>query len=307
MAQNINLQVLREPLVQFLAIGVLLFTVDRAVFLQRDDPYEIIVDERELNRLVELFTEGQGQPPSEEEVENLLVKWTQNEIFYREALAMGLDQGDEMMRSRLILKMRNVIFNRVLKDPPKDEELREWFEINRASYDEPERFSVERLRLPDASTIEAAQALGTAFAQAVPEERRSAIVRYFRRSHDNLVTLFPADSVSALLAAPSGEWVPVLMGDDWNLLRVADVLEAAPASFDEVKTQVAKDFAKAASGMQVSEMAEEIASKYRISLEFGEDDVQEILAAAINYEPAEVTAQSRTVKARAGVAGADRD
>ncbi|MEM9316647.1 MAG: peptidyl-prolyl cis-trans isomerase, partial [Pseudomonadota bacterium] len=70
--------ILREPLVQFLAIGALLFAVERVVALQADDPYEIIVDAGEIASLVRVFTEGQGRPPSEEEVKNLLVKWSQN-------------------------------------------------------------------------------------------------------------------------------------------------------------------------------------------------------------------------------------
>jgi hypothetical protein len=60
---------------------------------------------------------------------------------------MGLDQGDEMMRSRLILKIRSILFNRIVKETPDEDELRKWFELNRAKYDVPPRYTFEQFPL----------------------------------------------------------------------------------------------------------------------------------------------------------------
>lgn len=304
MSRSLLSSTLREPLMQFLAIGVLLFTADRLVILQRDNPYEIIIDSKEVARLVEVFTEGQGRPPSEEEVDKLLVTWSQNEIFYREARAMGLDRGDDMMRSRLILKMRNVIFNRVIEHPPEERELRNWFELNRQNYDVPERYTIERLPLPAVEDVADARLLSTQFnEQGLPKEQSTAVRQYPRRSRDNLETLFTAANTAALLDAPPGQWVPIQASGSWSLLRVSASHAGIPATFETAKAQAAKDFGKAASGLQVSEMADEVAKKYRVHLELEDQDLQTILADAANYEQAEITAQSRSLKARAGVAG----
>ena len=300
--------IIREPLVQFLVIGVLLFVIDRIVFLQRDDPREIIVTPVDINRLVEVFTEGQGRPPTPGEVDELLVKWGQNEVFYREALAMGLDQGDEMMRSRLILKMRNVIFNRVVDRSSNDNELREWFALNQENYAQPARYTLERVALESTTHEAGARALAAEFsARGLPEAQGQRVRRYPRRSAATIDTLFTEQVTEVLLAAPQGQWVPVLAGDAWSLLRVVEIEQATPASFEEARNQVAKDFAKAASGLQMSEMAGAIAAKYRIHFEFDEAHIEQAIADASHFDPPEITAQSRSLKARAGVARAGSD
>jgi hypothetical protein len=296
----------REPLVQFLGIGALLFAVDRAVTLQRDDPYQIIVGENELSRLVQVFTEGQGRPPVETEVDALVGKWAQNEIFYREAQAMGLDQGDDMMRSRLILKMRNVIFNRVIPETPQEDELRQWFELNREAYDTPRRYSVERLVLPAAETAAEAEAMAAGLAHQDPPETLGAPVRrYLRRSVENIEALISAEAAARLLQAAVGQWIAAGVGEQWNLLRVTEITPAIPADYERVKSRVVEDFRKAASGLQVSRMAEAIAAKYDIHVEYDEADLRQLLANAADHEPAPVTAQSRSARARAGVAKAE--
>ncbi|MEL7044506.1 MAG: peptidylprolyl isomerase [Pseudomonadota bacterium] len=293
--------VFREPLVQFLLIGALLFAVDRVVALQADDPYQIIVDAEEISRLVRVFTEGQGRPPSEEEVKNLLVKWSQNEIFFREAKAMGLDRGDDMMRSRLILKMRNVIFNRVVEQAPEEDELRAWFELNQDQYDIPARYSVERIRVPSGSLADA-EALAEELGTAAMSDRADDVQTFARRSRENLDDMLSQQQVDTLLAHPREQWLPVSTADKWSLMRISAVQEAIPANFEKVRYQVAKEFRKAASGLQVTEMAEEISDKYDIYIDFSEEDVRQIIAEASAYETPEITAQSRSLKARAGVA-----
>ena len=302
------ISMLREPLVQFLLIGALLFAVERVVAIQAEDPYEIIIDPDGLSRLVEVFTEGQGRPPSQEEVDELLVKWTQNEIFFREARAMGLDQGDEMMRSRLILKMRNVIFNRVVERPPEEEKLREWFELNRERYSIPERYTIERLRLSDAHGLLEAEALAERLRGGPPAENQESLLQEFSgRTADNIAAFLTPETAEGLLRLPPGQWMAVEAAGRASLVRVSAVHPAVPAEFAEVRYQVAKDFKKSASGLQVSEMAAQIASKYRIHMRFDDADMEQALAAARNYEPATVTAKSRSLKARAGVASAEEE
>jgi hypothetical protein len=301
-----KLSLLREPLAQFLIIGVVLFAVERVALVQADDPYEIIIDPEDMSRLVQVFTEGQGRPPSEEEVEELLVKWTQNEIFFREARAMGLDQGDEMMRSRLILKMRNVIFNRVVEQAPEEEELRNWFELNRELYDTPELYTIERLRLPEVDSVAEAEAVAASMdGQPLPDEQKPLVQEFRRRTVENIAAFLSPEEADELLQLRMGQWMPVEASGRHSLVRVTTVHEAVPAVFEDARYQAAKDFKKAASGLQVSEMAEEIAAKYRIHMEFDDADLDQALAAARNYEPSEVTAQSRSLKARAGVASGD--
>lgn len=128
---------LREPLLHFLALGLVIFTVDHLARPAADDQRVITIDEEVEGKVVSLFKEGRGRAPTDRELNRLIHCWLQHEVLYREALALGLDKGDEMIRERLILKMRMVVFNNIVVDSPAEDELPQWFEANRSRYDVP--------------------------------------------------------------------------------------------------------------------------------------------------------------------------
>lgn len=295
------LTLLREPLIQFLIIGAGLFAADHYFTLQRDDPTQIFVDADRLAWLVEVYQQGQGRLPERAEIDSLIVKWSQNEIFYREARAMGLDQGDEMMRSRLILKMRNILFNRIVQEPPGDDELRQWFELNREKYDVPPRYTFEQFPLADIHNEADVRQLAEELAdKSVPEQFASSLREYPRRPATNIQTLFGEAGRGALVAAPVGHWLALRSQQSWHLARVTELHPSIPADFETVKSGVSKEFQEISADLQLVEMASEIAYKYQLHREFDDADLEKILADASNYTPAKTTAESRTMKARAG-------
>src|SRR5262245_38894831 len=109
---------LREPLLHFLLIGSLLFAVhavatpsishERLIEI-RPEVRQSIVDLYKSKRNTEPGSELPAGP-SAEELERLIDVWVLNEVLYREAIAQGLDKGDEMIRERIIQKMRLLIF-----------------------------------------------------------------------------------------------------------------------------------------------------------------------------------------------------
>ncbi|MBX2857249.1 MAG: peptidyl-prolyl cis-trans isomerase [Cellvibrionaceae bacterium] len=302
---NLVAKIMREPLLQFLLLGGLIFAVDIFTSVNKEDPQLIVVDANRLEKLIKIFREGQGRLPKEDEVDNLIVKWTQNEIFYREAVALNLDEGDDMVRSRLILKMRNILFNRIIQQIPSDEQLLAWFELNREKYDTPSRYSFEQFPIRDASNLKEAQLLAKQVNQKdVPKAYRDITRQYPRRPVTNLESLFGLEHTAALLQEKQNHWVPVRSRSSWHLARVYAVSPAIPADFAKVKSKVLREYKKAASGLQVSEMADAISDKYKVYLEFDNNEVNTVLASvaesARHVKP--VTADARTLKARAGVA-----
>ena len=296
-----RLKLLREPLVQFLFIGAVLFAADHYLTLQRDDPQQIFIDADRVAWLVEVFQQGQGRLPEREEIDNLIVKWSQNEIFYREAQAMGLDRGDEMMRSRLILKMRNILFNRIVKETPGDGELRQWFELNRAKYDVPPHYTFEQFPLVNIQDEAKAKQFAEELAdKPVPEHFASNLRSYPRRPATNIQALFGETGRDALVAAPAGHWLAVRSMKGWHLARITEQQPSIPAEFDTVKTRVSKEFQEIATELQLVDMSTEIADKYQLHHEFDDADLEKILADARDFVPTQTTADSRTLKARAG-------
>jgi parvulin-like peptidyl-prolyl isomerase len=98
---------LREPLLHFLVLGAALFLLydwfgDAEAPVARD---RIVVDEAELTRLSQQFRRTWLRPPTRTELAGLAEDFVREEILYREALALGLDKNDLVIRRRLRQKM----------------------------------------------------------------------------------------------------------------------------------------------------------------------------------------------------------
>src|SRR4051794_31582486 len=125
---------MREPLLHFIVLGALLFAVDHIVTGRADDAHTITVDASVDQRARELFKQEHGRGPNAEELHALRRPWLDNEVLYREGIAMQLDKGDPAIRDRVIFKVRGMI-EAGLRPPTFDERtLRDWFDRNRAKY-----------------------------------------------------------------------------------------------------------------------------------------------------------------------------
>ncbi len=89
MKPNKLVNFLKEPLVQFTFLGALLFFVDHMLLIDREDPKNVLVDDEQIEQFIRIFEEGQGRSPSGSEINNMVIAWSQNEILYREARAIG--------------------------------------------------------------------------------------------------------------------------------------------------------------------------------------------------------------------------
>lgn len=260
---------LREPLIQFLLLAALLFAVDSYVLGNQNDPRHIVIDDARLLELIAIFKEGQGREPSADELNNMIIKWSQNEILYREAQQMEMDQGDEMIRNRLVLKMRNVLFNRVIVDTPTEDELTAFFEFNRKQYDLPAFYDIEQFQLPEdihsdrAATLLASLNSGN---ELMPEFR-SSLRRYQQRPASNLQTMLGVTASQTLLKNPPREWVLLDQDDKLHLARITRIQPPQQANLDDVKSQVIRDWKQFRNDIQLADQTKALADRYRIELE----------------------------------------
>ncbi len=81
-----------------------------------------------------------AREPNADELYALRRVWLDNEVLYREGLALQVDQGDAAIRERVIFKAQSILDANVKLPPYDDKLLRDWFASNRAKYDEPARY-----------------------------------------------------------------------------------------------------------------------------------------------------------------------
>jgi parvulin-like peptidyl-prolyl isomerase len=135
-------KMVREPLVHFLLIGTGLFLL----FGWRGGPAfppaeqsgpqsaKIVVTRYDIDQTIATFTKTWQRPPTEEEAKGLVEDLVRNEIYYREALAIGLDRDDGVIRRRMRQKMEFIFEDISSRTEPTDEELLAYMKMHPDSY-----------------------------------------------------------------------------------------------------------------------------------------------------------------------------
>ena len=100
------IRLLREPLLHFLVLGAILFTLYALVDKRGvEAPEKIVVSTSRIANLADGFSRTWRRPPSKEELQNLIENYIRDEVFYRAGRAAGLDRDDVVIRRRVRQKM----------------------------------------------------------------------------------------------------------------------------------------------------------------------------------------------------------
>ncbi len=259
---------LHEPLVHFLLLGVLIFAIDQAVRSDDDNPRVIVVDEAVRAELVDVFEGARGREPTEEEFEVLLDTWLYNEIMYREALVLGLDKGDEMFRSRLELKLRAMLIDNVVLDPPTEEDLRAWFEANRERYTAPHRFDFVQFRVEgEEAEQRAAELAGTLVDGTIPEPYDDVARFYKNRSRDNIAAVFGIEFADGLVNGGGDAWHPLPSKAGWHVARIQAEKPPLEPNFEALRPTLEAEWRKFHNNRLAVEALNEIRATYEVRRE----------------------------------------
>ena len=255
---------LREPLVHFIVLGALLFGVDHVIVGRSDDPRTIVIGADVDNEARQVFQASRGREPNAAELEALRKVWLDNEVLYREGLAMQVDRGDTAIRERVIFKSLSVIDANVRLPPLDEKVLRNWFESHRAKYDEPARFSFQEAVLSGDASEAAVRSFVEALNAGTPGDAKAGLRVFKGRPQVNLVQSYGADFAKALEEAPVGEWRAQLTRDGWRAIRLDSISPARPADFATLRGVVQQDWTDAEAAEQRSAAVRALAKKYTI-------------------------------------------
>jgi hypothetical protein len=144
-------RILREPLLHFLVLGVGLFVLYGVVEKLADESSDrIVVTEAKIENLAGLFERTWRRPPTPGELDGLIEDHVKEEIFYREALALGLDRDDTVIRRQLRLKMQFISEDVAPQTEPTEAELRAFLAEHADRFRTPSRISFTQVYLsPD--------------------------------------------------------------------------------------------------------------------------------------------------------------
>lgn len=258
---------LREPLLHFIVLGSVLFAIDHVIATRADDPRTIVIDAAVDAEARQIFAAARGREPSDAEIEALRRVWLDNEVLYREGLALQVDKGDTAIRERVIFKALSVV-DAGLKLPPHDESvLREWFEKNRAKYDEPVRYDFQEAVLSGDKSASAVRDFAAALNAGTPGDARAGLRVFKGRPHANLVQSYGEEFAAALEAMPVGEWRALPSTGGLRVVRLEAVAAAKAADFERLLGVVLQDWTDATMTEQRSAAVRAMAKKYTVKVE----------------------------------------
>jgi len=241
----------REPLLHFLLIGAALFLLFELTREESLDPANsILVSQNQTEQLAAQFKRTWLRPPTDEELSGLIETYVRDEIYYREALAMGLDRNDPQVRQRMRLKLEFLLEDLTAQEPPTDDVLRAYLEQN------PDRFRIEPrlsfrqlfLSFDRGATLEAdaERILGQLEAGAgaenlgdqtmLPDEQTAVSKRSIAR-------IFGERFAEAVIALEPGPWQgPLFSGLGAHLVLVTDRMEGYLPELAEIRSEVEQEY-----------------------------------------------------------------
>jgi len=256
--------ILREPLLHFLVLGALVFGVDHTLSLDKDDPQTITISKSVKTEAHDIFTGGLKREPSEAEMKTLLDRWVDNEVLYREGLALGLDRGDSAIRDRIIFKSLSVTQSGITLPRIDEAGVRKWFESKRDRYDTPIRFNfleavVTSDRSPEALTKFVAALNGKGKIDA------ESSLRVFKdRPRKNLLQSYGADFTEAIEKSTPGVWQLIASTEGLRVIQLEEIKPSVPADFDRNKDTIYQDWRDDTMAQLTTNAVREMGKKYKI-------------------------------------------
>lgn len=240
-------QWLREPLVHFLIGGLLIFLLS----LWRGEPVDpasrtIVITEAQVARLAASWEQSWRRPPTPREIDALIRDFIKDEIYYREALRLGLDAEDVVIRRRLRSKMEFLARAQVESAKPDDAVLQAWLEKYPARFASDAAFSFDQIYLGPTETADA-PAMLKAIARGADWETQGRSISLPRSldsaARTEIERQFGTPFADTFPALQQGAWAgPVTSGFGSHLVRVHAARASGKPKLADVRQAVENDW-----------------------------------------------------------------
>jgi hypothetical protein len=272
------LKLLKEPLVHFLALGALLFVLYGVIGEDQERPTEIVVTEGKIDNIIELWIRTRQRPPTQQELQGLIDDYVIEEILYREAKALGLDEDDTIIRRRLRQKMEFVADDVAAIAKPTDQDLQEFLDDNPSVFRLDAFITFEQIffnedRRGEKALDDAVGARDRLIAGPAGDPRMLGdgipLPYHLEASSSrDISSMFGPDFANELLTLPVGEWSgPVPSGFGLHVVRVTAMEPGRDPTLGEVRDAVARDWSSERRKQVRDQMYDSFRERYTIIIE----------------------------------------
>lgn len=268
-------RVLREPLVHFALLGAALFAWHRAV--APPAPTNAIVVSAAVQRgFQQEHLRRHGRLPTADELHALVGRYVDTEVMLREALALGLDRGDIIVRRRLVQKMEFVNQGLEPHPAPTDAELQAILDRHAARYTIASRLTLEHvfvssnLHPTDAPAV-AADLRERLAAGEDPARLGDPFLRgrtFRAQSEGEIAGVFGPEFARAVVALPADEWAgPIASSFGLHLVRVSERSGGRRATLAEARHELERDWDEQQRAAGAKKALEQLRARYDVRIE----------------------------------------
>lgn len=268
-------RLLRDPLFHFAVIGIALFAVFRSIGGWDGQPgASVRVSAADVGLLEARWEQQWGRSPSAQEAEALIEAHVREEILYREALSLGLDRNDTIIRRRLGQKMEFLASDAEVARTPGDDELVALLEQQPERFRVPGRVTFEQIYFGGEAHGDKLGEAANAALQAVRagetvEGDRFLLARHQRGLSDDRVRQVFGDGFGeAVMALAPGGWQgPIVSSYGLHLVFVEESQAARAPSLDEVRDYAVREWQDAQREKQAEAFYRELRARYEVEIE----------------------------------------
>jgi hypothetical protein len=254
-------RLLREPLLHFFVFGGLIFLLYVAVSGPTPEPVDtIVIEPARIEQLGVGFQRVWRRPPTVDELRALVDGFIREEIYYREALALGLDRNDTVVRQRLRQKMEFLMDTGADLLEPAAGELEAYLAANEQTFRREARLALEQVYLGETPTAESIEAALSAHqsdpaTDPSPWSEHALLPAELGLSPPSAVDgVFGNGFFDRLAEIPAGVWIgPVESAYGVHLVRIIDRVSARVPPLEEVQDAELRDW-KADKALELREL-----------------------------------------------------
>ncbi len=274
-------RVLKEPLLHFLVAGAALFVLFDGVGGNGGGTAEnrIVVTLSDIERLSVLWQRRWMRPPTEAELDGLIEDHVREEILYREALALGLDRDDTIVRRRMAQKMEFLTEDFAEQAAPSDDELERFLSEHPERFLVPARLTFSHVFLSfdrrGVRAAEDAEQLLVVLKERGPEVDPLAYgdptviePRHERLTPREIARLFGGAFADAVAPLAEGRWHgPVGSGYGVHLVYVHEREAERMPALEEVRESVTTELVAERQRQTNDAFYEELRKRYQVIIE----------------------------------------
>jgi len=269
-----KLNFIREPIFQFFAIGLLLFFIYTFITSQTDERERtIVVSEAQVGLLVETFEKTWNREPTETELKAQIENYIKDEVFFKEAVAMGLDKSDPAVKRRL-RQMMELMMDDAATIIPSEAQLQNYLEEHQDIFMEDPDISFSHIFFQMDDKAPAEKYLSNLNRKLLVDKSKVARLSLIPESFDHeknysIDRLFGNSFAEKIFTLEINKWQgPINSAYGWHLVYITEIVPGTVPELENVWDEVEREWANEQKKIKTEALYQSIKAGYKIKYDY---------------------------------------